>query len=557
MARLVLSKQGAEPKEVQLGEMAIVGRDANADVVLASEAVSRHHAKVSHTEEGWLLEDLWSRNGTFVNRRRVRRKMLKDGDQVDICEFSLVFRRSLEDEGQRPQQPTMVLSDSPVPQGRPVTMKVGVDGALKPSARDTQEVARLRARLESIYEVTDAVDITLPLPEFMDTALAKLLEIFPQADVAMLLLRDRATGTMAPRASRLRSGLDPAEIAVPSTVMERTAKQGQAMLSSAAADDPRLHATITIKRHNIASLMCVPLLYREDVTGLLYIDSRRAGVAFNEDDLALLSWVGKEINLAVERARMRRELLQRQRVERDMQLAAEVQRNFLPDGPPSVEGYEFALHHASALGVGGDFYDFLPLGGGRLALAVGDVAGRGVSAALLMARLTSEIRHLSLDCETPSELLRRLNALLVERAPRGTFVTMLYGVLDLAERQLTVASAGHLPPLRVLPEAGRIEELDLPRQFPLGALEEVVYEDLTVGLDEGDSVVLYTDGIVDASNAQGEWYGENRVQRVLASAPREPRAMLDTLLTDVGSFADDAGENDDMTMVVFRVGGKS
>ena len=557
MARLVMTREGAEPEEVQLGEMTILGRDPSADVVLASEAVSRHHAKLSRTEDGWLLEDLWSRNGTFVDRRRVRRRMLKDGDQIDICEFAIAFHRSPEDEGQRPQQPTMVFGDTPEPEGKPVTMAVGADGALRPSVKDTQEVARLRARLESIYEVTDAVDITLPLPEFLDTALGKLLEIFPQADVAVLMLKDRVTGTMAPKASRLRSGLDPAEVMVSTTVMSKTVKRGQALLSSAAADDPRLRGTISIKRHNIASLMCVPLLYREDVTGMLYIDSRRPGVAFNEDDLALLSWVGKEINLAVERAQMRRELLVRQRVERDMQLAAEVQRSFLPDAPPSVEGYEFALHHVSALGVGGDFYDFLPLGGGRLALAVGDVAGRGISAALLMARLTSEIRHLSLACERPSELLSKLNALLVERAPRGTFVTMLYGILELDTQRLTIASAGHLPPLRVLPESGRIGEIDLARQFPLGALEEVEYEDLTVDLRAGDSVVFYTDGVVDASNAEGEWYGENRLQRVLASAPREPQAMLDVLLSDVGSFADEAGENDDMTVVIFTVGDKA
>ena len=371
---------------------------------------------------------------------------------------------------------------------------------------------------------------------------------------------------MAPRASRLRSGLDPSDVTVSTTVMRKTAERGQALLSTSAAQDPRLHATMTIKRHRIASLMCVPLLFREEVTGLLYVDSRREGVAFHEDDLALLSWVGKEINLAVERAQMRRELLRRQRIERDMQLAAEVQRSFLPDGPPSVRGFEFALHHVSALGVGGDFYDFLPLGDGRLAVVLGDVSGRGISAALLMARLSSHIRFLSLQCESPSELLERLNAMLVERAPRGTFVTLFYAVLDPATRRLTAASAGHLPALRVLPQeaaadaarpargrGGVAEELDVPRQFPLGALEGQGYEDSVVELDPGDHVVIYTDGVIDATNTDGEWYGENRLQRVVASAEREPQAMLDALLADLGAFADETGQTDDATVVILRV----
>jgi len=554
MAKLVITREGADPEEVELGEVTIVGRDESADVVLPSEAVSRHHAKIACTEDGYLVEDLWSRNATFVNRRRVRRHLLKDGDIVDICEFRLVFHRGPEDEGPRGHKPTMAFADTPEAGDRPVTLPVGADGSLAQPEADADEVARLRSRLAMIYQVTDAIDITMSLDESLDKALGKLLDIFPQADVAVLMLRDRNTETMAPRASRLRSGLDPSQVTVSSTVMRKTAERGQALLSTVAADDPRLHQTMTIKRHSIASLMCVPLLYREEVTGLLYVDSRRPGVAFHEDDLALLTWVGKEISLAVERAEMRRELLRRQRVERDMHLAAEVQRSFLPDGPPSVAGYEFALHHVSALGVGGDFYDFLPLGEGRLALVLGDVSGRGISAALLMARLSSHTRFLALQCETPGELLGRLNAMLVERAPRGTFVTMLYGVLDLAARRLTVASAGHLPPLRVLPEPGRVEEVDLSRQFPLGALEGQEYEAVTLDLHPGDNLVLYTDGLIDASNAAGDWYGENRLQRVVASAPRQPQAMLDALLTDLGAFADEAGQSDDMTAIVFRVG---
>ena len=550
MAKLVITREGADPEEVELGEVTIVGRDESADVVLPSEAVSRHHAKIARTEDGYLVEDLWSRNATFVNRRRVRRHLLKDGDVVDVCEFRLVFHRGSEDEGPRGHKPTMAFADTPEAGDRPVTLPVGADGSLAQPEADADEVARLRSRLAMIYQVTDAIDITMSLDESLD----KLLDIFPQADVAVLMLRDRNTETMAPRASRLRSGLDPSQVTVSSTVMRKTAERGQALLSTAAAEDPRLHQTMTIKRHSIASLMCAPLLYREEVTGLLYVDSRRPGVAFHEDDLALLTWVGKEISLAVERAEMRRELLRRQRVERDMHLAAEVQRSFLPDGPPSVAGYEFALHHVSALGVGGDFYDFLPLGEGRLALVLGDVSGKGISAALLMARLSSHTRFLALQCEAPGELLGRLNAMLVERAPRGTFVTMLYGVLDLAARRLTVASAGHLPPLRVLPEPGQVEEVDLSRQFPLGALEGQEYEAVTLDLHPGDHMVLHTDGLIDASNSAGDWYGENRLQRVVASAPRQPQAMLDALLTDLGAFADEAGQSDDMTAIVFRVG---
>ena len=554
MARLLVSKGDEPVGEKDLAEVTIIGRDPAADLALPSEAVSRQHVRVTKTEEGFLLEDLWSRNGTFVNRRRVRRQVLKEGDRIDVCEFTLTFRAAAEDEGRRVPTPTTVLEEGIAAAPPPVAMPVTSDGSLVAAPTDTREIKSLRARLQAIYEVTDAVDITLTLPELLDKALDKLLEIFPQADMALLMLKDRATETMAPRASRLRQGLDPAQMAISTTVVKEMAKKRQAILSSAAGDDPRFHATMTIRRLSIASLMCVPLLYREEVTGLLYVDSRRAGVAFHEDDLALLSWVGKEINLALERARMQHELLRRQRLDRDMHLAAEIQRSFLPKAPPAVEGCEFALHHAVAQGVGGDFYDFVALPEGKWGLAIGDVAGKGLTAALVMARLTSDFRYLSLQCASPSEMLARLNAKLMESGPRGSFVTMVYAVLDPAARKMTVASAGHLPPLRVMPAPGSVEEVDLPRQFPLGALEEPIYQDATVDLDPGDHVIFYTDGVIDASNAQGEWYGENRLRRVVAGAPREPKAMLAALLEDVGSFAAAEGEEDDMTVVVIRVG---
>ena len=550
-ARLVVTRAGKPFADVDLGEVTIIGREPGVDLLLPSDGVSRHHARLTHTEDGWLLEDLWSRNGTFVNRRRVRRKPLADGDRIEICDFTLTFHCAEEAPAGRQPEATMILEEAPPPRATATSRPVESDGIVAAPA-EREELERLRARLRAIYQLTDALDITLGLGDFLEKALAKVLDIFPQADVAVLMLKDPTTGKMAPSAVRVRKGLDPAQVRVSSSVMREAAANRQAILSCVPAKDPRFRATMTIRRHSISALMCVPLLYHEEVTGQLYVDSRRPGVAFQEDDLALLSWLGKEIILAVERSRMRRELLRRQRVERDMRLAAEVQRSFLPEEPPSVEGYEFALHHSSAMGVGGDFYDFLPLPEGRLALVIGEVAGRGISAAILAARVTSHIRYLSLQHSSPADVLDELNSLLVERAPRGSFATMLYAVLDPKSRELTMASASHPAPLRVSAEEESVEQIELPRQFPLGALDDTEYEDLTITLDPGDLLVFYTDGVTDASNSEGVWYGENRLQRVLAAAPREPQGALDALTADLAAFADEGGESDDITIILCR-----
>ena len=204
-ARLVVTRAGKPFADVDLGEVTIIGREPGVDLLLPSDGVSRHHARLTHTEDGWLLEDLWSRNGTFVNRRRVRRKPLADGDRIEICDFTLTFHCAEEAPAGRQPEATMILEEAPPPRATATSRPVESDGIVAAPA-EREELERLRARLRAIYQLTDALDITLGLGDFLEKALAKLLDIFPQADRGFVMLKAEEGEDLVPKVAQERGG---------------------------------------------------------------------------------------------------------------------------------------------------------------------------------------------------------------------------------------------------------------------------------------------------------------------------------------------------------------
>jgi len=303
----------------------------------------------------------------------------------------------------------------------------------------------------------------------------------------------------------------------------------------------------------VRSVMCVPLIFRNDLLGIIYIDTGRPSdrFRFTMEDLDLLTGIASQAALAIQNARMHERLLQRERLERDMQFAHEVQRSFLPDKVPRIEGYEFSAWYGSAQEVGGDFYDFIELPDGRVAVVIGDVSGKGVPAALLMARLTSELRFLALSEPEPPSILSRLNERMVSGRTEDRFVTLLYVVLDTKERSIEVANAGHPYPLVRKREEGRLERLCEPINPPLGVMPSVEFKSLRYNLAEGDTVAVFTDGVTEAMNVRKERFGMQRLERAIANGAPGARAIMERILKQVSEFVGLASPSDDLTLVCF------
>jgi sigma-B regulation protein RsbU (phosphoserine phosphatase) len=294
---------------------------------------------------------------------------------------------------------------------------------------------------------------------------------------------------------------------------------------------------------------------RSEVAIPLHVEGKLVGVftashqeldAFDTDQLRLFQALCSHIGVAVDNARrFQQERKERERMSREAQEARSIQQALLPKSSPYIPGFAVSGLSISAGAVGGDWYDFIDLGDGRWGLVIADVSGKGTAAALLMSATRAMLRSLAENACTPAEVLTKLNKLLVEDFPSGRFVTMVYAVLDPKEGTLTYANAGHLPPLLVDAAGARFlqTEMGLPLGIRHGSFSEAV-----VRLDEQARLVLYSDGITEATNPLDEEYGTERLAEHVGRAGNCP----ETLLEDVRGFANGAGLRDDATVILLR-----
>ena len=244
--------------------------------------------------------------------------------------------------------------------------------------------------------------------------------------------------------------------------------------------------------------------------------------------------------------------VEKERLESELQFAHLVQEGFLPDAPPNIKGYQFAAKTIPARFVGGDFFDFIPLRDNRLGLLIGDVSGKGVSAALFMARLLSDFRYLSQDHPQPADLMYEVNNILVDRSRQGMFATAAFLLLDLAGKKILSVNAGHHPILTRRKD-GTIIEQGRVGGIPLGILSDKVYEQEEIAVENGDLIFLYTDGAVEPANKNGEQFGINRMRKIISNSSAGPAAVIDILREKIQTFSSHAPPHDDITFLAFKV----
>ena len=268
--------------------------------------------------------------------------------------------------------------------------------------------------------------------------------------------------------------------------------------------------------------------------------------AFPAEQLRLLQALCSYVAVAVHNARrFQEEQHQRQKMSREANEARKIQQALLPRSSPSIPGFAISGLSTPAGAVGGDWYDFIPFADGRWGLVLADVSGKGMAAALLMSATRGMLRSLAEAACSPSEVLTKLNELLVNDFPSGRFVTMLYGVLDPAARMLTYASAGHLRPLLI--ENSHARFLDTERGMPLG-IAPGDYSEAQVQLPPGSRLLFYSDGITEATNPEEDEYGAERLEKHF----RQSEASAESILEDVRTFANGAGLHDDATVILVK-----
>lgn len=519
-------------------DVTLIGKDRACDIVLADPHVSKRHARIERTPGGLYIEDLDSTNRTKVGGREIRRRRLEDGDLIKICGYQFRYVG----DGARPGITPTILSE--------------IDATMV--AEGPESEGRSEEKLRAIMEVVAELTGVLELDRVLDRVLGALFRIFPQAERGFVLFRDPGNQGIQTRAMRVRHpGTSPSTIS--RTIYEYVAGEGRAILCEDALADGRFKASRSVRESRVRTMMCVPIRDRGGrAVGVLQVDTTAAESRFGRDDLDFLVAVAGAVGMAVENSRLHEVAVLHEKAEQEARDARLVQQALLPERTPDLAGYAFWHDYEPARFVGGDYFDYRPLADGdgpatsrRWAIALGDVSGKGMPAALLMARVSSEVRLLLRAEPDPARVVERLNRDLCEGGTADKFVTFLLLVLDGDRHELTIVNAGHMGPM-IRRSDGRIEVVgEGERGAVLGVFEGEAYRAETTLIGAGDVVVAYTDGVLDATAGDDDRFGIERLERVLAGATGGAGPVGEAIREAVARHAAGRDPFDDITLLTF------
>lgn len=538
------------------GEVMVLGRHPACDIVLESGAVSRQHARILKTDGEYYVEDMHSRNGTLLNGEHItQRQLLCDGNHLGICDLEFIFRLDPGELGDvsaiasrdAPTEALMV-DDEPSVRSSTIMSKLSVSSGSTGLGLEVNSEAKLKALLEISQNLGKALGLAEVLPKLLDS----LFAIFAQADRGFIVLLDPRTGRVVPKAIKYRRQDDTQTLRISRTIVNNVMTTKEAILSADAASDSRFEMAESIVDFQIRSMICAPLVNRDgEALGILQLDALDARNRFGKEDLDLLVAVACQAAFAVENAQLHESALRDLALRRELSVAHEVQRGFLPVAAPRIPEYDFFEFYEPANQLGGDYYDYIELPGGRLAVVVADVSGKGISASLLMAKLSAETRYCLASEPDPAQAVGRLNRAFCGSFWEDRFVTMVLAVLDPRRHEATIVNAGHMPPLwRHGPRSVEpVAEEDA--RLPLGVDREVDYVHHTMRLSPGDALVLYTDGITEAMNDKDELYGLRRLLDLLNSDVERVPMLGRRILDDVKQFVGARPQSDDLCLTCF------
>lgn len=526
-----------------------IGRSARSDICIPDAFASRLHAEIRQEGDSFWLQDLGSANGTRYNGSVVTMPIpLISGGEIQIGETVIVF----EDDRYLPSKNSTLIADNTEALNPAMTI------AFSRQKNTTAEILKSHAvsSRSELLALISKVGVTLLSSTSLDQTLEQVallvFEAVP-AERCVIMLRDEEAEDGLKIAVAKERGKEEqlSEVRISRTVMDEVIKNGKSVLTSDAQHDPR-YASQTMALLGIRSVLAVPLsVSEEEVFGLIYADSPTYETSFTEEHLNILTTLASVASIRVENARLVEERFERERMERELELATEIQQRFQPSAPPIAEGYEFQGISFSCYEIGGDYYDFIPRHDGKMFIALGDVSGKGTAAALLMSSLHAAV-HAQVSAKSSlDETIKSVNEYLTENTPSNRFVTLFLAELDLEKGHLRYINAGHNPPL-IAHSNGAIRHLD-SGGFPLGLIPMADYEIGELVLSAGDALVVYSDGVSEANNIKGEEFGIERLSEVVKlNITSSASGLRDKVESALSAFTQTAPANDDITLVIVK-----
>ena len=550
MAHLVVNQPNGISDKFPLARLrTTIGRSARADVCIPDAFASRLHAEIRQEGDSFWLHDLGSANGTRLNGNPVASVMpLFNGSEVQIGETRIAFESDL-------VAPTHISSTvfSEGTEALDPSTTIALSGRRNPTTEilDTSMSSRSDL-LGLISKVGIALLSSSGLDDTLNQVATLVFDAVPAERVVIMIRDPKNAEAMQIKVARVRGSDVPIEeVRISRAIMNEVIENGKSVLTSDAQQDPRF-ASQTIILQGIRSVLAVPLSVDErHVFGLIYADSPTQKASFTSEHLDILTTLASVGSIRVENASLLDERINRERMERELELATEIQQRFQPAGPPIVEGYEFQGISFSCYEIGGDYYDFIPRHDGSMLVALGDVSGKGTSASLLMSSLHAAV-HGQVAAKTPlGELVTSVNVYLAENTPANRFITFFVTELDPATGNLRFINAGHNPAL-IGRADGTIEQLD-SSGLPLGLMDFAEYETGQARLFPGDVLFIYSDGVSEANNLAEDEFGLDRLIEVVKSnLGLSASAIRDKVEAALSQFTGTAPANDDITLVIVK-----
>ncbi len=532
--RLTLNQPNQQPARLSFEtEKISMGRSADCALPIKDRFLSRHHAEIFWQDGVWRLRDSGSANGTYLNGVRLAEtQLLNQGDHILLGDTELIV------EDERKVTPRFSVDDSDSGMSIAIPMHQ-IQDLTDPGHKGSEGLKILNTLAMELIE-------DRPMTQLFDFILDRIMHLMSPSRVALALLAPDRKSFDSVRMRR-RSDSDSQELTISRTLLKEVVEEKKVLSFNDVSQNENLALAKSIIGQSIRSALCAPLLVGDSVLGVLYLDYLLTQRMITEADARLAGQIARVAAVKLETTRLREEAVVKARMEEELRTAYTIQSRLLPASPPKIDGYEFAGFNRPVRTVSGDYYDFVVRPDGRVYFIVGDVAGKGITAALVMASLATAFSIFTKKDPTPAELLRDINQTLAPKTAPTKFATVFAGLLDPSSGTVQFANAGHTHPIWIRPSG--VEALRTT-DMVVGLFPQAEYRDQSMHLDERDVLLLFTDGVTEAENVQGEELGHDPVLEMakgwhgLAAAK-----VVENLEKEVLAFAGANPLGDDVTIL--------
>ncbi len=525
--RFTVYQPGIAPQQLAIpAETISLGRASDCTIPIKDRFLSRRHAEIVFDHGTWYVRDCGSVNGTLLNGVKIAEPVpLRAGDRIALGDSEVVFHAD-----EAASQLIAIDSDS---HATNLAIKI-----------DEEERGTERTRILNSLAIEFLAD--RPMSELFEFILDRVVGLLRPSRAALALFGpDRDTFDNVKL--RRQDASESTDLLISRTLLHEVVEGRKVVSFFDTSQDDKLARAQSIIAQHIRSAVCAPLLVGDAVLGVLYIDYTSTRGAVTENDVRLLAQIARFAAVTLERTRLREEGLAKAKIDEELRTAYAIQRRLLPASLPVIEGYTFAASNRPAKSVSGDYYDVVVRPDGRIYFVIADVSGKGITAALVMSSVAMAFNIFIRTDPTPADLLRELNATLAPKTAPTKFVTLVAGVLDPSTGAVEFANAGHVPPL-VVSSAG-VQPLRTT-DLVVGLFPHAEYRNQTIRLEVGDSLVLFTDGVTEAEDAEEVQLGLMTIIEMLKPLHCTNAArILSAIDAHVNNYIGDAPPGDDVTML--------